>query len=205
MDNMEKVEKIRELANVSFEEAKAALEENNWDLLDAMVSLEKQGKTKTPEQTSYSTSYEQQENYVSVQKTIQKEKKKKEKRHNLGDIVRKFIRICRDNSFCVTRKGDEIIKVPLFLVVIALFFFWKPIAIVMIVALFFNFRYSFEGKDELKEANRFMESAGNMAENVKGEFVKKDSEKDADEFEKVENEIVVVEPESSAASVNDVE
>ena len=45
MDNFEKVEKLREKANVSFEEAKAALEESNWDLLDAMIVLEKQGKT----------------------------------------------------------------------------------------------------------------------------------------------------------------
>ncbi len=43
MENIEKVEKLRERANVTYEEAKLALEENNWDILDAMVSLEKQG------------------------------------------------------------------------------------------------------------------------------------------------------------------
>ena len=41
MDNLEKVDKLRERANVSYEEAKAALEANGWDLLDAMVYLEK--------------------------------------------------------------------------------------------------------------------------------------------------------------------
>ena len=44
MDQLEKVDKLRERANVSYEEAKEALEASNWDLLDAMVYLEKHGK-----------------------------------------------------------------------------------------------------------------------------------------------------------------
>ena len=49
MDNFEKVEKLREKAGVSYEEAKAALEQCNYDLLDAMISLEKQGKVQNRE------------------------------------------------------------------------------------------------------------------------------------------------------------
>ena len=49
MDQMEKVDRLRERANVTYEEAKAALEANNWDLLDAMVALEKEGKTIPPQ------------------------------------------------------------------------------------------------------------------------------------------------------------
>ena len=44
MDNFEKVEKLREHANVSYEEAKQALENSNWDILDAMIYLEQSGK-----------------------------------------------------------------------------------------------------------------------------------------------------------------
>ena len=39
MDNFEKVERLVEKANVSFEDAKAALDEANGDLLDAMILL----------------------------------------------------------------------------------------------------------------------------------------------------------------------
>ena len=56
MENLEKVEKLRERAEVTYEEARAALEENNWDLLDAMVALERAGKTKAPEKKNFSTS-----------------------------------------------------------------------------------------------------------------------------------------------------
>lgn len=44
MEQLEKVEKLRERADVSYEEAKEALEACDWDLLDAMVWLEKEGK-----------------------------------------------------------------------------------------------------------------------------------------------------------------
>lgn len=49
MDRFEMTEKLREKAQVSYEEARAALEQNNWDLVDAIVFLEKQGQMKREE------------------------------------------------------------------------------------------------------------------------------------------------------------
>ena len=46
MDHFEMVEKLRTKANVSYEEAKAALEKTDWDVLDALVLLESEGKVK---------------------------------------------------------------------------------------------------------------------------------------------------------------
>ena len=54
MTNFEMVETLREKANVTYEEARDALEAANWDLLDAMLLLEKEGKV--PESSaSFST------------------------------------------------------------------------------------------------------------------------------------------------------
>ena len=44
MDTFAKAEELVRRTNVSYEEAKEALEASNWDILDAMVYLEKQGK-----------------------------------------------------------------------------------------------------------------------------------------------------------------
>ena len=44
MEFFEKVEALREKANVSYEVAKEAMEACNYDMLDAMIYLEKQGK-----------------------------------------------------------------------------------------------------------------------------------------------------------------
>ncbi len=178
MDNLEKVEKLRERANVSYEEARQALEENNWDMLDAMVSLEKQGKVDGPKQSSYSTSYEQQEEYVSVKETVYDDKTKKGHKGSstLGDMLRKFFRICRDNSFCINRHDELVFKLPVILLLIIAVWAWKIVLPLLIVGLFFNFRYSFEGKDNLKEANDLMNTAGQAAERVKEEFVKNKEE-----------------------------
>ena len=40
MDHYEMVENLRTKANVTYEEAKAALEASDWDMLDALVLLE---------------------------------------------------------------------------------------------------------------------------------------------------------------------
>ena len=70
MEQFEKVEKLRVRAGISYEEAKEALEANDWDLLDAMIWLEKQGKVSAPEQESYSTQTENEEQMFSVQDMI---------------------------------------------------------------------------------------------------------------------------------------
>ena len=173
MDNLEKVEKLRERANVSYEEAKKALEDNNWDLLEAMVQLEKQGKTDGPAKSQYSTSYEEQDQYLPVEKTVCKEKDEKEhKERPHKGFFRKCLRTCRDNFFCIRRHEELVFKLPILVLLVILLCTWKVTVPVLIIGLFFNFRYSLEGKDELKEANDIISSAAKAAEKVKEEFQK---------------------------------
>ena len=72
MDELEKVERLRKKADVSYEEAKQALEECGWDLLDAIVYLEKQGRVKEPKSTSYTTQYEESEKIEEAASSTQK-------------------------------------------------------------------------------------------------------------------------------------
>ena len=169
MDNLEKVEKLRERANVSYEEARTALEENGWDMLEAMVSLERKGRVNGPSQSQYSTSYEQQSDYTPVKKTVYNQSKKG---GSLRNGLRRFFQICRDNSLCINREENLVFKMPVIVFVVILFCFWKIAIPLMIVGLFFNFRYSFEGADKLTEANDLMKTAGKAAERVKTEFAK---------------------------------
>ena len=48
MIKLEQVEELRKRANISYEEAKKALEEANGDILEAIINLEKQNKIKPP-------------------------------------------------------------------------------------------------------------------------------------------------------------
>ena len=173
MEQLEKVEKLRERANVTYEEAKEALEASNWDLLDAMVYLEKNGKTQGPARETYSTSYEEQTQYVSVKDKVQEQKESEDNIfRKLGRLVGIVLRKCRDNALCIKRKGEEILRVPIILVVIAMILMWQILVPAIIVCLFLGCQYSFEGKDNLDEANRVMEQASKMADKAKDEFKK---------------------------------
>ena len=52
-----------------------------------------------------------------------------------------------------------------------LLFFWETVIPVMLISLFFGVRFSFTGEDDLSSANNFMEKAGDMADEVRSEFV----------------------------------
>ena len=176
MDQLEKVEKLRERADISYEEAKAALEANNWDLLDAMVALERAGRTRQPQQPDFSTSYEEQGQYIPVQeKVFEQQNAKPHVGTSIREAVRKFFRICRDNSFRVMHNGNLVFQLPLFVLILILIFSWHVTLVVMVVALFFGCRYELKGKDDLSGANSLMDSVGNAADSIRESFAKKES------------------------------
>lgn len=49
MENLDKVDLVRKRMNVNYEEAKVALEAANWDVVEAIVKLEKDQQTKREE------------------------------------------------------------------------------------------------------------------------------------------------------------
>src|SRR5699024_11972032 len=101
MEQLEKVEKLRERADVSYEEAKEALEACDWDLLDAMVWLEKRGKVKGPSKESFTTSYEEQDQYVSVKDKVQEQEESESDSFfkKLGHFCKILFQKSMDNSF----------------------------------------------------------------------------------------------------------
>ena len=173
MDEFEKIEKLRQRANVTYEEAAKALRECNGDLLDAMIYLEKLGKVKEPSQSAYSTSYDAQTEYVSVSDTVN---------NNSGDdrdFWKKFKHLCAiiwkklsENFLCIKHNDNLVFKVPAWILVISLLIAWPFVLTCMIVSLFFDCRYSFCGKDKMETANNVMDKAGEFAEQVKDEFNK---------------------------------
>ena len=169
MDNMEKVELLREKAHVTYEEAKIALEQTNWDLLDAIVLLERQGKTQGPKQESYSTSYDDQSGYEKVQDKVDEQRSRSVKNSSVYMGIRRVISLLIHNTFRITRKESVLFVMPAWVFAIILLFTFRWMIPLMIVGLFFGIRYSFTG-DELKKANEFMDKASEMADDVKSEF-----------------------------------
>jgi hypothetical protein len=175
MTHFEMVEKLREKANVSYEEAKAALEKADWDLLDAMLILEKQGRI--------GDSGDKGENSAG-EYTTKREKKaeRAEKdRHTFGEKLGKFgrwlakmVAVGNANSFIVFRNGEKMMTISVTTLVVLLLFTFPLPLIIMIVGLFFGFKYKFQGPNFGSEAiNNAIDRAANMADGAKREFKEK--------------------------------
>ena len=200
MISLEQVEKLKERANVSYEDAKAALEATDGDLLDAVIYLERQGKTVKPEMGSYNTKTGGMKSdfgylepcgqnhgdggYNSGKgKTYSNNCKNANGRlrYFLGK-ARDFIKKANNNHFEVNKDDQNIASLPVtVLIVSALLFFWVTLP-VLIIGLFLGFSYRIVGPDFGKESiNNVMDKAANAAESIKRSMT---SETDISEEEK---------------------
>ncbi|MCR2044094.1 DUF4342 domain-containing protein [Anaerosalibacter massiliensis] len=179
MITLEQVEELCERANISYDEAKTILEETNGDILEAIIKLEKQNRIKAPEGGGYYCSRNTQQN--KEENNTNKNFGNGFKEDNdtsFGELIGRFFRWCgkiiskgNKNSFEVIKNGDRIMAIPVtILAVLILFMFWITIPI-MILGLFFGYKYMFNGPDLGKEnVNHAMSSVADAAENLKKEF-----------------------------------
>ena len=178
MVTLEQVEKLRQYASISYEEAKAALEETNGDILEAIVNLEKQNKINGPKEGGYYNSSakneESQEN--STKETYKAEHSKKEG-SSFRELTGKFFKWCGNilnkgnrNILEVVKANQKVMSVPVtVLAVLMIFTFWITIPL-LVVGLFFGYRYKIIGPDLGKDnVNRAMDSVADAAENIKRE------------------------------------
>lgn len=174
MEMLEKVDLLRERADVTYEEAKNALEQSGGDLLDAMVLLERQGKVNGPRQSTYSTEYEEQKDYIRVRDKVEQQKRSAPSfGHTLGHLFRTIILFIRHTVFQVTRDDYVLISMPTIVFGLLLLFFWEGLVPIMVIALFFGVRYEFDGTENTKRANTVLNQAGEFADDLRDEFTKK--------------------------------
>lgn len=167
MDFLEKAQKLSEKANVSLEEAKAALTASNEDILDAMILLEKQGKTQTSGKSEFKTTAEES-------KLLPEVSSQPEAQSNTEGFGTKFVRIvrglwkkCSENFFVVERKENVLLKIPVWVLLLILLVAWHTALVLIIVGLFFGCRYAFKGEDDLTKVNECFDKAAEFADDVK--------------------------------------
>jgi hypothetical protein len=181
MLNLDSVEKLREVANVSYEDARAALESCGGDLLDAIILLEKQGKVAPPKNGgSYSSEQAPgpQPAYGGhAEKSTPKGESFMEAMNRFFDWCGKVIHSGFVHQFEVWHKNSRILSVPVTLLIILLLFAFWIVVPLLVVGLFFSCRYSVSGSGA-KAVNSAMDSAANAAEGIKSEIL--NSTKDSD-------------------------
>ncbi len=161
MDHFEMVEKLRQKAQVSYEDAKASLEACNWDLLDALVYLEQAGKLQSEGKTSYSTRQEPNPVHKSSPAysggIFQR----------LFDLLVSLINRLNEVDLDIKKADKTLFSLPVIAFILLLVFaFWITLPL-MVVGLFFGLRYRFKGYKGVENVNRVMDKAAKMAENIK--------------------------------------
>ena len=172
MVNLELVEKLRQHADITYEEARKVLEETGGDILDAIVLLENQNRIKSPSGGGYYNSKEGQEEEYHNDKNGSYGN---HENTSFGELVRRFLKWAgklidrgNKNSFEVKKADKNIITIPVTILVLLLFIMFWVIIPLMVVGLFFGYRFSFKGPDLGKEnINKAMDSVADAAENFK--------------------------------------
>jgi hypothetical protein len=174
MATIEQVEKLREKANVSYDEAKTALEASGGDMLDAIIYLERQGKVKPPQNNGIYSSAKPEAEKMEPQKTSSSH----QNGETFSGLLRKFsiwigklIARGNKNIFEVWRKEQIVISMPVTVLVLLLIFAFWVIVPILVIGLFVGCRYIFRGADlENTGVNKMMDSASKAAENLKKEI-----------------------------------
>ncbi len=179
METFELIEALRKKANVSFEDAKEAMEACDYDMLDAMVYLEKQGKVNEGSTASYTTSSgtETSQEFEQAQKSYEDSCQ----RTTFGEMLNKFGKWCGrviqkslEIDFCVTKNEKLLLKVPVLVLVLALLIAFWLLAILLVVGLFCGCKYDFQGMDTATiNLNQICEQASETCENIKKDFQNK--------------------------------
>lgn len=174
---LEQVERLREKANVSFEEAKAALEATDGNLLNALISLERQGKVAAPSGNGYYSSQGQSQTEEEAPPR-QQARQSQPRGESFGAMLRRFGRFClrvlekgNHNYLEAERNGNQFFSMPVTVVVLLLLcFFWVTIPL-FIISLFVGCRYRFRGEDLGRDAvNRVMDKTADTVDDIKKTF-----------------------------------
>ena len=171
---LELVERLKEKANVSYRQAKEALEYSGGNLLDALIYLEEQGTIPREEGAYFSTKSEVQPPTppaeplpVPLPARTKKQKASKQPRSKGGGSKRFFTTLRRwlvDNELEIWRHDQPITALPVLILVLLLCCApWVTIP-VLVLGLFLGFRYRFSGPDlDRDDLNSMMGSVADTA------------------------------------------
>lgn len=169
MEHYEMVEKLVLKTGVTYEDAKMALEACNWDMLDALVYLEKLGKVRNGA-AYYRTGKAEPDGTVFEEAPRKDGTSFGELCGKIFGMIGRWIEKGNQNYLDVSHKGKHVLSVSMTVFVLLLILGFWGILPLMIVGLFFGFEYHFRGTGKEEEINDLLGRASNAAESVKQEM-----------------------------------
>ncbi len=167
MDRLEMIDRLREKANISYDEARSILESCGWNLSDALLMSEKQGCT-NQDTDAFAAGKRHFSNFFS----------------RLLHGISRFFRRYSAATVQVSRNGRVYLELPFIVAVLLLIFmFWWIIA-AMLLSMVFGCRYTVKGLSVDDSVNRAMDQAedfvSHVAQDVSAKARKDTGNKDTD-------------------------
>lgn len=174
MERNEMIKKLMEKAYVTNEEAQEVLEKCNWDLLDAIIYLERNGKVENNETTTIIEVKEEE------QKKEDYSKKKDESYGGIGEVIGRIFKYLgkiiskgNKNYFEIKKDNEKPIRISLTISIILLILFMPPTVVLLIIGLFCGYKYSVGGPNmNCDGVNDVFEKVSESAGTIKKDFKK---------------------------------
>lgn len=145
--SLELIEMLRERANISYEEAKEALEKCNNDVVEALIYLEKQDKIKTPPKEAPDQS-------------------------GFFATMKKLVKTCNITKLIISKNGNIIIDLPLTIVILVTIIMAPLTVIGLLAALFTKHKIRLEkpGCEDMK-INKTLDNMSSAASKISEQVV----------------------------------
>lgn len=151
---LEQVERLRARANVSYTQAKAALEHTDGDLLEAILYLEQQGQTAPPQQGGAYATQTREESREALHEAISASSQDRGRSgaEQVMDFVLGLLHKGIANQLTVSHGGRTVTSIPLVILPLLLVVaFWVTLPL-LALSFVLGCRFSLTGPDVERES-----------------------------------------------------
>jgi len=180
MTRLEMVEKIREKTGVTYEEAREALEKANWDMLDAVVAIEKEHPAKDAGANANEAKTENI-NEEPVREKASGHARSGEVGDKIAGVLKwigALIKKGENSHLEVVRKEETVMELSMVILILLFLVNWWIPAILIVVGLFTGYKFRVSGKGA---AGRIVNSVSEKASAAADEIVSKLGEEETEE------------------------
>lgn len=162
MTRLEMVEQIREKTGVTYDVAKETLEKSDWDMLDAIIALEKPDFTMARQMSTANT---------DERKVVRRSATAGEVGAKITSVIKFILKAMSKGETMrmeIYRKDEPIETISITaLILLVLINWWIP-AVLIVAGLFTGFKYKFTGTGKL--VNIIAAKTGEKAEEIKAKI-----------------------------------
>lgn len=175
MITLEMIDELRKRVDVSFEDAKEALEQNNGDILESIIYLEKNKNIRNSNR-----GFKDINDFKKEFKKGFDDYKGYGNKHNTGETltgiarwIKKVVKVGNRNHVVIKKEDKIVMNIPLTFLAIGTVFAFYIVIPLLLLAMFTGHKINFVGEDvEKTSVNEYSSKVGDTVNDIKVELRK---------------------------------